>query len=359
MQGSTTGGETMTRLTAKLTALAAVALAFFASSANAQTIKPARVIFSKQTGQIVVADIPSNTTPQPPVVSNPTNTAVNFNSLTLGSYHRSRAQARYQQLSSADKSKFQSLFAAAASNRAEQAYLAKALAMQYPMTEIERFAREIRGKSNTWMRDNLHLAGNSTNRGVMQQWRDSCGPTTVQAMLGEFDPIYALRTHQRNPRLTEADNSNGSAMNPSLAGEQKVWLERARPDGSAGGIAVARSASGGRGRWCEDLMSMFSSRTGVTYTARHLGGAYTLDAALADLDRALNEGLPVPIVAKRSGGSHYVLAIGVRYSGGQRTYTLHDPWTGQTVTRTEAQFRSARLDLSGNHELATISMPNR
>jgi hypothetical protein len=348
---------------AALAAVAALAIGLTAGSADAQS-KP-RII-------VVPEDVhPRLLEPNTPSVSRPTNnnsnnvnrpivaqpTTVNLSGVPLGAYHRDRAQARLRQLPAADASRFARLFTAAASARLEQGYLAKALAAGYGMNEIEAFARDIRGQSPSWMRDNLHLVHNSAGRGVMQQWQMSCGPATVQALLAEFDPIYALRTNQRNPQLTQADNNDGMRLNPTLASEQRTWLESQAPDGNRG-MATPRGdrSRAGRGRWCEDLMSR---RTGVTYRAQLIGGAFTVDSALAQIDAALRQGVPVPIVAKSGDGSHYALVYAVSNSNGQRTYTIHEPYYGQVQVRTEADFRAGRLNLAGNQQLMAVSLPSR
>jgi len=344
----------MFRTILKLKALAALALTLLTGSAMAQTVTPARVIFSKQTGQIVVADIPSDSKPAP--TPNHTTPSEGRHALVIGKWHVDKASARLNGLSDAEKKRYAAILQRA-SSQLEQAYVVKAFAVGHDFDTLEDFANTIRGKGPAWLRDNLHLTASTRMTGVKQQWKHSCGPTTAQALFGELDPLFALDVHQHNRAISSADEQDGMRLNPDLAEEQREWLERAYPTGREGGIAVARAAQAGRGRWIEDVINDELKDLGLSYRATFVGGAYTLDRALADLDKALERGLPVPIVAKATDSSHYVLVIAVRTTNGQKSYLMHDPWTGQSIVRTEADFRNNTLRLSGNNTLIAVSVP--
>jgi hypothetical protein len=347
--------------TMKLKLFALLALALAAATASAQSVTPARVIFDKNTGQIIVADIPGPRptpapTPRPTPRPTPNTTSANH-PLVAGKFHADKAAARLAQLSEQEQGRYKAILARGA-NQLEQAYIMKAFAVGHDLDAVESFANEIRGKGAAWLRNNLHLTASTTMTGVMQQWSHSCGPTTAQALFGDIDPLFALDVNKNNPSINKADDRDGTKLNPDLAEEQRVWLEKAMPDGRQGGAATARAAGNqGRGRWCEDVFTEGVQDLGLTYKANFLGGAYNLERAMADLDKALDRGLPVPLVVKAQTSSHYVLAIRVVNVNGQKTYIMHDPWTGQTTARTEEQFKNNTLNLSGNNTLMAVSIP--
>ena len=51
--------------------------------------------------------------------------------------------------------------------------------------------------------------GLAKGKGIKQQWHDSCAPTTMQAMMGELDPIYALKLHEEWARESFDADGNG------------------------------------------------------------------------------------------------------------------------------------------------------
>jgi len=304
---------------------------------------PARYIFPKEGATTVDPNPVVPVTPQP------------VGGMTA--YITERVTKRLNSLPAAQQQRYHDLVKRAGSTE-ERLYLAKAFAAGNDFTALETFAATIRGKDANWLRDNCRLCNSSTSTGLKQQFSHSCGPAMVHVLLGEVDPIYAYRLRRANPNCTRADDRDGMAMNPNQAAQERNWLESAYPSGQQGGAAVARvGASGGRGRWCEDILNQYTTQTGLIFRAKHLGGTYTHDVAMREMEQALDKGYPVPFVAKRADGSHYLLCLSYRRVGGQKVYVIHDTWTGQTVTRTEADFNSKKLNLSGNHELSTVSLP--
>jgi hypothetical protein len=257
----------------------------------------------------------------------------------IGKFQTARADKCFDAMDAASQQRVRALFTQAKS-RDEKGYLLKAIAVGHDVDRLEKFAGQIRGKSKTWLRDNLSLANSSKNQGVKQLWNDSCGPATAMALFGELDPVFALRYHQ----------ADGGDI-------QKKLLEKPYLSGDKGGRAVPRGDKGGSGRWIEDLVNDENKATGLTYGYKFIKDDYTIDKALNDLDAALAQGVPVPVIAKSKTTSHYVLALWSKKQPSQSLYVLHDPWTGQTVVRSATQFHEGRLELSGNHELVGISMP--
>ena len=256
----------------------------------------------------------------------------------LGAYQHQRAQKRFKALAPAEATRFRNLLSGAKSME-EKRYLEKAFAVGHPLRDLEDFGTLIRGRDRTWLRDNLRLSNNSRGTGIQQLWNDACGPTTALAALGELDPLFAVRYRK----------SKQAAL-------QKTLLERPYTNGNKGGVAMPRGQKGG-GRWIEDILTAEKKKTGIAYEIRRLDESYNMNRALGELDAALNWGVPVPVVAKSNSGSHYCLVLSYRKANDQKLYTIHDPWTGCSVVRTDANFRQGRLDLAGNNVLDAFSMP--
>ncbi|MEO0482589.1 MAG: papain-like cysteine protease family protein [Planctomycetota bacterium] len=275
----------------------------------------------------------------------------------VGPAQRKRADDRYKSLSKEDKTAYDKLKKSAKSDK-EKDYLDKALASQYSVKDIEKFAKKINGKDDKWIQDNLKLTGNSKGKGVKQQWKHSCNATTVQAIRGQLDPIYALKLHEENADITDADDADGDKKNKKLADEQKKWLESKTGGTGHAGTAVDRGAAGGAGRWAEDLMNNMSDVTGVEYSNKLVDGStYKIADAIADIDKGLKAGHPVPIViGKRQGDyQHYVLVTG--FSEDKKGWEIHDPWSADTVIRSLDDIKANKINLAGAKMITALDNP--
>jgi hypothetical protein len=154
----------------------------------------------------------------------------------LGKAQTDRADKLLGAMSKEDQAKVGELLEKAKPE--EMKYLQKALASSHSAAELDAFYKAIAGKDKAWMDANLHVVGDSKGQGIKQQWECSCGPTTIQAMKGELDPIYALKLRTENPHLTEAKDDDATALNPNMAAEQKSILV------GHGGIATNRDTTG-------------------------------------------------------------------------------------------------------------------
>jgi chaperonin cofactor prefoldin len=155
----------------------------------------------------------------------------------LGSAQDERSQALLKKMSAADQKAVAKIMDDAKSEPEKQ-FILKGLAAGHSAKELQDFAKKIQGKDATWMRDNLSLTGSSTGKGVKQQWSTACNATMVEAVHGQMDPIYALKMHEDNPDLDQADNSDGTKKNPKLAADQKSMLT-SNYKGGSGGVAVS------------------------------------------------------------------------------------------------------------------------
>jgi hypothetical protein len=270
----------------------------------------------------------------------------------LGKAQQDRGDKLLKAMSKEDQEKVNKLLANAKGD--EKSYLTKAIASKHSAAELEQFAKKIAGKDQKWTNDNLHLVGDSSGTGIKQQWHDSCGPTTTQAMMGELDPVYALKLHEENAQVTKVDEKDGEKLNPKMADEQKAWLE------GHGGIAKSRdpvTSTGGKGIALGGLLNEQTSKIGVKFDIESTGSEAEMDTALNDAESALKGGLPVPVRVGGDDGGHFVLMTGVD-PGPPRRYSFHDPWEGKTLVFTDDQIKKNKIDIAGWGKLTHIFKPS-
>ncbi len=269
----------------------------------------------------------------------------------LGPAQQKRAEAARAQLKPAEQKQLEHVMKAAKSDK-ERLYIQKGLASGHSVAELRTFAHEIAGKDDEWMQDHLGLTGDSHGKGVKQQWSMSCNATTVEAVLGQLDPIYALKMHKDNPNLSKADDSNAMALNPKMAADQKAMLETRYADGTEGGRAHNRGGPdpNQRGRWNTDLLNKNKASTGLTFTHKAVGTDVTVDQVVDELTADVQKGLPVPLVigdgSPEHTNAHYVLVLATA-AGPPRFFAIHDPASGDTEIRSEADMRSGNINLGG------------
>lgn len=282
-----------------------------------------------------------------------------------GAYESARSEQRYEALSSVEKKRFDATLAKCASDE-EQIYVKKALAAGHSLDEIDSFADKIRGQTPTWLQDHMTLAGDSSGRGVMQQWSTSCNATSAQVVRAQLDPVYALSVHEANSDISHADGHDATALNPALAEEQRRLLTSPYhgtrigwAQGQSGaGVAVPREVDGGQGRPLDDQINRESASTGVAYHPQDIDANYSIDAAITDINDSTRRGVPVPIVigTPASPRAHYVVVTG-RDEGPPPTFSIHDPWGGQTYQRTEAQVRNGQIGIEGMNAMSSVERP--
>ncbi len=276
----------------------------------------------------------------------------------LGSAQQKRSEGKLAKLAAPDQEKYKAMLAQAKTQN-EKDYLAKGLASGHSVAELATFQAKISGKSEKWLQDNLALTGNSSGKGVKQQWAMSCNATTAQAVKGQLDPLYALKLHEDNKNVNAADGDDPRKKNKALADEQKAMLEKADPDGSAGGLALPRDHDDQhQGRWNTDLLNDMKDVTGVSYANKKIGVETTLDDGIKEIDTHLDKGTPVPIVIgnKVDEYTHYVLVTKCTQKP-PKVYTIHDPWSGKTYKRTAEQLSKGKLDIAGSNQVSAIEMP--
>jgi hypothetical protein len=278
----------------------------------------------------------------------------------LTAYQASRIEPAVMALADGEYTSFRALLQNAGSAM-ERAFLCKALAAGRSLSDMTDFAATIHGMSDNWLLRNLNVVdlneADGVERGIIQQYGNSCGPTSVQVIRASADPIYALALRSAGP-IEQASEHAVSAPdtipNQMLAGEQKAILDKHAAAGT-GNPATDRTQPTG-GAWVEGEMNALASATGVTYQTRIVGTQITLDAALDVLRTNLTAGIFVPIVVGGSVGdtAHYVMAMAI---SGNRIQ-IHDVATGDTVWRTEQEFKDSALNLPSGHRMLTaIDVP--
>jgi hypothetical protein len=275
----------------------------------------------------------------------------------VGAHQRTRVRPAYDALSAADQRRFTQLLDGA-ENDAQRAYLLKGLAAGNNVDDLTTFARNVRGHDAAWLDRNARLSG---DQGVRQQYHDTCGVTTVQALRGEYDPVYALNTRRGNDDVHDVDNSDGERVNPNLAREQRTSTETpyaGTTHGAHTGRAVARDAAGGKGRWVDDKLNQLTARTGLTYATRK---DPTPQQAADILRDRVGQGMQTPIVIGNTAGgyNHYVLVTDTRVAEGRgREYRIHNPWDGRTTWVREQQILNRTMGVGSYNRINAIEVPS-
>ena len=262
----------------------------------------------------------------------------------LGDYQRQRVIHALGALNATDFGVFQRLVGAAAS-LSEKGFLFKALAANSPMSDITWLAGQIAGKDQNWLIDNCTLGDpRAQGTGVEQQYTHSCGPSTTVVMRGNYDPVFALRTRQANPDVSQRQDANAE-----LSTRERTMLE------GGGGTAV-RSGAGGVGMWATGEMDNQQGATGLNFTnVRDPTPAQALEV----LDDRVPAGMQVPTVigyAPRS-YQHYVLCMHRRTVAGQKEYQFHNTGGADTVWQTENQIRTMGMTLNGGNRITALEVP--
>ena len=242
----------------------------------------------------------------------------------------------------------------AAASPTERAFLFKAVGAGYKAAEVKPFAEAIRGWPEDKLLGTLNLADpildDGKETGVKQQFGCSCVTTTAQALRGELDPVYALQVRTANPDVNAVDNSDPTKMNPALAAEQKALLEE------QGGVAVSRNSGGSGTPWAKiDLVyNKASAHTGFSYSCVQMDKTVpptTVDAALDAVAGQLQKGIPTPLLVGSawSPKCHAVIALEVQGAGADQRFLIHDPWVGNTVWCSRAEFEQQKAPIGDCH----------
>ena len=272
----------------------------------------------------------------------------------IGARMASRVPGAITALSDADYTAFRGLLTNASAD-IERAFIAKALASDHTVAEVTTFATTIKGMSEAWLIQNLNVfqvtsaADTGGGTGIIQQFGNSCGPTSVQVLRAEADPIYALALNSGGNVGTASQTAvtnPASITNATVATEQSSILA-AHAAAKTGNAPTDRASPGG-GAWVESDMNARKRATGVEYKRKDIGDDISVDQALAIMTVNVGMGIDVPIVVGSKAGDYAHYVVVVRKQGNR--FQIHDVWAGQTVWRTATDFRENRLNLPSNHK---------
>ena len=206
----------------------------------------------------------------------------------------------------------------------QKAYIVKAVAAGRKMADIDKFADRIRYETDKWLADHLNVVeedpGAKVGPGIRQQWEMSCGPTTVQVLHGQTDPIYALK-------LTGGGDITQVGKNVAMKTEQGKLLK-------GHGSTPTELGTAGTGAWVETDYNALKAATGVTYKWTPVtavdpvnppGGA--VSQALDKIKGWLKDRIYIPIVigGKPNSTAHYNVML--RYDA-KNGFLIHDPGKG-------------------------------
>lgn len=259
-----------------------------------------------------------------------------------------RAAEALAALSDDDRERLTGLLAAAASPE-HRAYLLKTLAAGYSVPEVAGFDQLIAGHGDDpgWLDEHLSplsldvenpLPVKDHNSFGSARWeqgnRPTCVATSTVTARAEVDPLYALRlTTGGHPGDPEFDNPDAFANRLRDEQEQiydggRNWFQEHFGDD---GMTSAQSATVAN----EEI----APRTGAAYTNVKLADVETRAATLPSIERAVDEGYPVPFSTHEKGETHQLMVIG--HSGNQ--LQVYNPW-GYTYWITEREFVEGRVD---------------
>ncbi|MES4904880.1 MULTISPECIES: peptidoglycan-binding protein [unclassified Streptomyces] len=222
-----------------------------------------------------------------------------------------RSSAFMDKMSAKDQAEFDRLLSGAKSPQ-ERAYLMKTLAAGYGVEEIRGFAQKINGRSPQWLADHLTpMVVQSTGPGTKdvayegaKWWQGSDGTcvaastVTARAMI---DPIYAFRL-TTGGQPDDAGLDNPWSFSERLRDEQ----HRVHTEGKGGPNWSGMVAEG------QDHINdvEVGSRTGTDYSEHGLETAEQRRSVLPAVEEQLNNGVPVPVNVKGSGGYHSMMIVG-------------------------------------------------
>ncbi len=262
-----------------------------------------------------------------------------------------RAAEQLDRMRAPDRDRFDNLLDAAQSPQ-ERAYLLNALAAGHAMGEIEEFARDIHpyGDDPEWLRDHLTPAWNrddDTTPGSTtpmtyegREWTQGPHPTCVAASTvtarAMVDPLYALQL-TTGGRPDDRTHDSPQAFAERLRDEQVRVYDGARPARADWPLFGYDGMKAGQGE--QVVNEEIGPHTGDHYEHRELDSAADRREILPDIERAVDEGRPVPVQVRGEEGGHQMMVIG--HEDGR--LQIYNPW-GHTVWVSEGDFVNGHMD---------------
>lgn len=258
-----------------------------------------------------------------------------------------RATAAMDAMSAADRERWGQLLAGAQSPE-QQAYLMKALAAGYPLDQIAGFDAMIAAHAGNadWLNEHLNpldvdgtpKPGQQVITFDMASWNQGNYPTCVAASTiaarAQIDPLYALQLttggHPGDPAYDDpaAFVDRLRAEQSQVYHDQRNWLEEhfTKP-----GLSDSKSET--------IANQQLASHTGAGYHDVPMDDAQARATTVPSIERAVDDGYPVPLTTRESGDGHGMVVIG--HSDGQ--LQIYNPW-GYTFWVSEHDFITGDID---------------
>jgi hypothetical protein len=259
-----------------------------------------------------------------------------------------RAAAALSAMSGGDRERMTGLLATAASPE-HRAYLLKTLAAGYPVAEVAGFDQLIAGHGDdpAWLEEHLSplsfdgekpTPGRQPNRFGDAEWQQGELPTCVAASTvtarAQVDPLYALQlTSGGHPGDPQFDNP--AAFADRLRDEQVRVYDDAR--GWRQRLFRADGLSDEQSETVAD--EELAPHVGIRYEDVPTRDAESRASVLPQIERAVDEGRPVPLSVDEGREGHQLMVIG--HSGNQ--LQIYNPW-GYTYWITEREFTDGHVD---------------
>lgn len=267
-----------------------------------------------------------------------------------------RSSEFMNRLNAHDKAEFDRLLSAAKSPQ-ERAYLMKALAAGYSMTRIDHFAQQIHGQSPQWLSDHLTpMVIQNTESGTeyvkhqgarWTQGKDgTCVASSTVYARATIDPLYALR-------LTTGGHPDDPQYDNPWAFSERLRDEQHRVHAEGGGDPLPDGGMNPHGQQHINDVEV-GGHTGADYAERPLGNDAERKASLADIERHVDNGMPVPVDVESVAGvdgskdRHAMMIVG--HEGDM--LQVYNP-QGTTTWITEDDFVHNRMGYTTNGHYPT------
>ncbi|MEU5638681.1 peptidoglycan-binding protein [Streptomyces milbemycinicus] len=223
-----------------------------------------------------------------------------------------RSSEFMDKMSAHDRAEFNRLVSSAKSPQ-ERAYLMKALAAGHDLQQIDRFAQQIHGRSPQWLSDRLtpvviQSTESGTNYVNYQGAKWDQGPdgtcvasSTVNAR-AMVDPLYALQ-------LTTGGRPDDPAYDNPIAFADRLKQEQNRVHAEGGGDPLPDGGMDPYGQQHVNDVEV-GGHTGANYAERKLDNNAERQASLAEIERHIDNGVPVPVDVEGSTGKHAMMIVG-------------------------------------------------
>jgi hypothetical protein len=271
----------------------------------------------------------------------------------LSAMSADRASDALAAMNDADRRRMTEMLTLAGSPE-HRAYLMKTLGAGHGVDEVARFNSLIApyGGDPAWLRQHLNPMDSShknreTGRTVGTQFQgaewtqgpaQTCVASSTVGARAHLDPLYALGLttggHPGDPAF-----DNPQAFSERLKDEQhriyddgRNWVQEVNEDLTGkGGMTNEQSATVAT----EEL----GRATGTHYANVDLDTPEALNTALGPIEKAVDEGYPVPISTYDDDGAHQMMIIG--HADGM--LHIYNPW-GETMWVTEDDFVNGHMD---------------